>query len=92
MKGKISLVFILLMISLPCRGQNFEVKSVKNGSVNIKNGDSGQTVKAKVGDTLENGWTVVLIRNDAVIIEKWIGEEEKIQGILPINQMKLEKK
>lgn len=79
--GLILTIFILS--AMPVWAQPYEVISILIGSAEIKDVATNTIYKIKAGETLGDGWKVVTIEIDAVVIEKWLNEEERIRSILP---------
>ncbi|OGR33765.1 MAG: hypothetical protein A2091_06785 [Desulfuromonadales bacterium GWD2_61_12] len=74
---------IFILSAMPVWAQPYEVVSILAGSAEIKDVATNTIVKIKVGEPLGDGWKVVTIENEAVVIEKWLSEDECIRNILP---------
>lgn len=77
------IILLLIFGALPVCAKPYEVISIHNGSADIKDAGKNKIFKIKAGEPLDDGWTVVLIENDSVVIEKWINDEERIRNVLP---------
>lgn len=72
----IPIILIILLISSPASGEDFEVKQVLTDSeqVVLQTRDTGIELVAKIGDEIE-GWKIVKINLDSVtVIKKQQGE------------------
>ena len=88
---RLILALFLTLGALPAGAKPYEVISIQNGNAEIRDTDKHKLFKAKTGTPLEDGWTVVTVDKDAVIIEKWLNDEERIRGVLPVRIQKEKK-
>ncbi|ALC15589.1 hypothetical protein DSOUD_0802 [Desulfuromonas soudanensis] len=86
------LALFLTLGALPAGAKTYEVISIQNGNAEIRDTDKHKLFKVKPGAPLEDGWTVVTVDKDAVIIEKWLNDEERIRGVLPARIQKEKKR
>jgi hypothetical protein len=89
---RLILALFLTLGALPAGAKPYEVISIQNGNAEIRDTDKHKLFKVKTGTPLEDGWTVVTVDKDAVIIEKWLNDEERIRGVLPVRIQKEKKR
>ena len=77
------MILFLIFSALPVWAKPYEVIFIHNGSADIKDADKNKIFKIKAGEPLDDGWIVVLIEKDSVVIEKWINDKERIRSVLP---------
>lgn len=84
MKTFFLMLSVLLLSAFPASAKTYNVISIQGEEAIIRDVDGKQKIKVKKGMELAGGWVVVEVAQNGVVIEKWLSEDERVRGVLPV--------
>lgn len=81
---------LLILCAFPVSAKTYSVISIQGEEAIIRDMNGKQKIKVKKGVELDDGWVVVEVDQNAVVIEKWLSDDERVRGVLPANTLATE--